>query len=73
MTTLENNKCNTWNPNQCQICSEIRGEDHNDDMIEFENIHYCHSCFTEKFQHYDCGGFKNKFAMAVYDGNYCEC
>lgn len=34
---------------------------------------YCEDCFTEEFQCEDCGGFKNKFAAAVYDGEYCDC
>lgn len=34
---------------------------------------YCEDCFTEKFQCEECGGFKNKFAAAVYDGSFCEC
>lgn len=38
-----------------------------------ENTQYCEDCFTEEFQCEDCGGFKNKFAMAVYDGEYCDC
>lgn len=34
---------------------------------------FCEECFTDLFQHEECGGFKSKMAAAVYDGSLCEC
>lgn len=53
------NGCQCCGPNQ--VCEYQKGKT------------YCEDCFIETFQCDECGGFKNKFAMAVYDGNLCEC
>jgi hypothetical protein len=44
-----------------------------EDTVSYSHKAYCENCFTEEFQCEECGGFKNKFAMAVYDGSFCEC
>lgn len=69
---------------KCTICEKqfdskdegylmLKKHNNSGNSYTYEEPPYCEDCFTEKFQCEDCGGFKNKFAMAVYDGEYCEC
>ena len=56
----------------CQHCDSQVDSDF-EGIINHNNSEWCDSCFTEEFQCEDCGGFKDKFAMASYDGQLCEC
>lgn len=58
---------------KCDSCEETCESHDGGYIMPQGKDQYCEECFTEKFQCEDCGGFKNKFAMAVYDGGYCEC
>ena len=52
---------------QNQIDSDFVG------LINHQDKDWCDNCFTNAFQCEDCGGFKDKPALAAYDGKFCEC